>query len=72
MVGSDHGMTDGGNHGGASYQESDALAIFVPGQENIVPFLDSGSDPATSLTRTSFQVCFVVAAIHLYSQNSSS
>lgn len=31
MVASDHGMTDGGNHGGASYQETDALALFISG-----------------------------------------
>ena len=31
MVASDHGMTDGGNHGGASHQEADALALFISG-----------------------------------------
>ncbi|KAL3701112.1 hypothetical protein R1sor_019134 [Riccia sorocarpa] len=29
VVVSDHGMTDGGNHGGATYQETDALALFI-------------------------------------------
>lgn len=29
MVVSDHGMTDGGNHGGSSFEETDALAMFV-------------------------------------------
>eukprot|EP00249_Psilotum_nudum_P006347 c19661_g1_i1 orf=687-2798(+) len=29
MVVSDHGMTDGGNHGGATSQETDALALFI-------------------------------------------
>ncbi|KAL2650538.1 hypothetical protein R1flu_018666 [Riccia fluitans] len=29
VVVSDHGMTDGGNHGGATYQEADALALFI-------------------------------------------
>ncbi|KAK9713118.1 hypothetical protein RND81_06G004100 [Saponaria officinalis] len=30
IVVSDHGMTDSGNHGGSSYEETDALALFIP------------------------------------------
>ncbi|GFP90700.1 GPI ethanolamine phosphate transferase 2 [Phtheirospermum japonicum] len=33
MIVSDHGMTDGGNHGGSSYEETDSLALFVSGQK---------------------------------------
>lgn len=29
VVVSDHGMTDGGNHGGSSYEETDSLAFFI-------------------------------------------
>ncbi|KAF5187274.1 Alkaline-phosphatase-like family protein [Thalictrum thalictroides] len=29
MVMSDHGMTDSGNHGGSSYEETDSLALFI-------------------------------------------
>lgn len=29
VVVSDHGMTDGGNHGGSSYEEADSLALFI-------------------------------------------
>ncbi|KAH7297933.1 hypothetical protein KP509_25G019500 [Ceratopteris richardii] len=29
VIASDHGMTQGGNHGGASFEETDALALFV-------------------------------------------
>ncbi|WOK96220.1 GPI ethanolamine phosphate transferase 2 isoform X1 [Canna indica] len=29
LVVSDHGMTNGGNHGGSSYDETDSLAIFI-------------------------------------------
>ncbi|PAN08573.1 hypothetical protein PAHAL_1G421700 [Panicum hallii] len=29
VVVSDHGMTEGGNHGGSSYEETDSLALFV-------------------------------------------
>ncbi|KAL9241384.1 hypothetical protein vseg_015502 [Gypsophila vaccaria] len=29
IVVSDHGMTDSGNHGGSSYEETDALALFI-------------------------------------------
>ncbi|XP_011097481.1 GPI ethanolamine phosphate transferase 2 isoform X3 [Sesamum indicum] len=39
MVVSDHGMTEGGNHGGSSYEETDSLALFVSGQK----FSDSES-----------------------------
>ncbi|KAG0592904.1 hypothetical protein KC19_1G289300 [Ceratodon purpureus] len=61
MVASDHGMTDGGNHGGASYQEADALALFIsgsyPGDKGE---LESASkrwtDAATSSAWPSFQV----------------
>ncbi|KAJ6815950.1 GPI ethanolamine phosphate transferase 2 isoform X1 [Iris pallida] len=31
VVVSDHGMTDGGNHGGSSYEETDSLALFIGG-----------------------------------------
>ncbi|KAL8532413.1 hypothetical protein ACS0TY_008856 [Phlomoides rotata] len=33
LIASDHGMTDGGNHGGSSYEETDSLALFVSAQE---------------------------------------
>ncbi|KAL0461423.1 UNVERIFIED_CONTAM: GPI ethanolamine phosphate transferase 2 [Sesamum latifolium] len=39
MVVSDHGMTEGGNHGGSSYEETDSLALFVSAQK----FSDSES-----------------------------
>ncbi|XP_058097022.1 GPI ethanolamine phosphate transferase 2 isoform X2 [Magnolia sinica] len=29
MIVSDHGMTDNGNHGGSSYEETDSLALFI-------------------------------------------
>ncbi|KAL3845136.1 hypothetical protein ACJIZ3_002539 [Penstemon smallii] len=29
MIVSDHGMTESGNHGGSSYEETDSLALFV-------------------------------------------
>ncbi|KAG1366597.1 putative GPI ethanolamine phosphate transferase 2 [Cocos nucifera] len=29
VVTSDHGMTDGGNHGGSSYEETDSLLLFI-------------------------------------------
>ncbi|CAL9127208.1 unnamed protein product [Musa textilis] len=29
VVVSDHGMTNGGNHGGSSYEETDSLALFI-------------------------------------------
>ncbi|XP_057865610.2 GPI ethanolamine phosphate transferase 2 isoform X2 [Cryptomeria japonica] len=30
IVVSDHGMNDGGNHGGSSFEETDSLALFIP------------------------------------------
>lgn len=29
MLVSDHGMTENGNHGGASYEEADALMLLI-------------------------------------------
>lgn len=29
MIVSDHGMTETGNHGGSTYEETDSLALFV-------------------------------------------
>lgn len=46
MVVSDHGMTDGGNHGGSSFEETDALAIFVP--SDTAPSRDVTSVPLHS------------------------
>ncbi|CAA0821025.1 Alkaline-phosphatase-like family protein [Striga hermonthica] len=37
MIVSDHGMTDSGNHGGSSFEETDSLAIFVSGQKFKIP-----------------------------------
>ncbi|PIN16984.1 Glycosylphosphatidylinositol anchor synthesis protein [Handroanthus impetiginosus] len=33
MIVSDHGMTEGGNHGGSSYEETDSLALFVTAEK---------------------------------------
>ncbi|XP_047955777.1 GPI ethanolamine phosphate transferase 2 [Salvia hispanica] len=33
VVVSDHGMTDGGNHGGSSYEETDSLALFISAEK---------------------------------------
>jgi len=29
VVVSDHGMTENGNHGGSSYEETDSIALFI-------------------------------------------
>ncbi|KAL1540788.1 GPI ethanolamine phosphate transferase 2 isoform X2 [Salvia divinorum] len=33
VVVSDHGMTDGGNHGGSSYEETDSVALFISAEK---------------------------------------
>ncbi|KAL7135495.1 hypothetical protein ABFS83_11G100800 [Erythranthe nasuta] len=33
MIVSDHGMTESGNHGGSSYEETDSLALFASAQK---------------------------------------
>ncbi|XP_042013154.1 GPI ethanolamine phosphate transferase 2 isoform X1 [Salvia splendens] len=33
VVVSDHGMTNGGNHGGSSYEETDSLALFISAEK---------------------------------------
>ncbi|KAG8373430.1 hypothetical protein BUALT_Bualt11G0023500 [Buddleja alternifolia] len=35
MIVSDHGMTEAGNHGGSSYEETDSLALFATEQKYI-------------------------------------
>ncbi|KAM1091589.1 hypothetical protein FF1_019057 [Malus domestica] len=35
VVVSDHGMTESGNHGGSSYEETDSLALFIGVKNNI-------------------------------------
>lgn len=49
VVVSDHGMTENGNHGGSSYEETDSLALFI-GPKN------HASDHALSNHDTIFQV----------------
>ncbi|KAK9109129.1 hypothetical protein Sjap_017189 [Stephania japonica] len=36
VIASDHGMTESGNHGGSSYEETDSLALFI-GLESKLP-----------------------------------
>jgi ethanolaminephosphotransferase len=72
MVASDHGMTDGGNHGGASYQEEDALALFIsgsyPGDKRQVESVSKQrTDIATSSAWPSLQVD-VVPTLALHSE----
>ncbi|KAI5436695.1 hypothetical protein KIW84_022992 [Lathyrus oleraceus] len=49
VVVSDHGMTESGNHGGSSYEETDSLALFI-GPKNYA------SDHTLSYHDTIFQV----------------
>lgn len=61
MIASDHGMTDGGNHGGASYQEADALALFISGsypgdKRQLESDSEQRSEAATSSAWPLFQV----------------
>ncbi|XP_021897499.1 GPI ethanolamine phosphate transferase 2 isoform X2 [Carica papaya] len=49
MVVSDHGMTDNGNHGGSSYEETDSLVLLI-GLENLV------SDHSTATDNAVYQV----------------
>ena len=61
MVASDHRMTDGGNHGGASYQEADALALFTSESYHVRSSGNSMqmTDVAISSAWQSFQVDLV-------------
>lgn len=49
IVVSDHGMTESGNHGGSSYEETDSLMLFVGLSSNI-------SDYAGATNNLAFQV----------------
>ena len=49
MVVSDHGMTDNGNHGGSSFEETDSLALFIGPTK-------FASDYASATQNTAYQV----------------
>lgn len=49
IVVSDHGMTENGNHGGSSYEETDSLMLFIGLSSNI-------SDYAGATNNLAFQV----------------
>ncbi|XP_006293624.2 GPI ethanolamine phosphate transferase 2 isoform X1 [Capsella rubella] len=49
IVVSDHGMTDNGNHGGSSYEETDSLMLFIGLRSNV-------SDYGAATNNLAFQV----------------
>uniref|UniRef100_A0A1J3FW85 GPI ethanolamine phosphate transferase 2 n=1 Tax=Noccaea caerulescens TaxID=107243 RepID=A0A1J3FW85_NOCCA len=49
IIVSDHGMTESGNHGGSSYEETDSLMLFIGLSSNI-------SDYAAATNNVAFQV----------------
>ncbi|XP_010472242.1 PREDICTED: GPI ethanolamine phosphate transferase 2-like [Camelina sativa] len=49
VVVSDHGMTDNGNHGGSSYEETDSLMLFIGLSSNF-------SDYGAAINNVAFQV----------------
>lgn len=62
MVVSDHGMTDNGNHGGSSYEETDSLLLFIGPTKY-------ATDYASASHNTAYQVvaetlCFFYAAMN--------
>ncbi|KAG6549640.1 hypothetical protein Mapa_008618 [Marchantia paleacea] len=60
VVVSDHGMTSGGNHGGATYQETDALALFITNPSSKPEFQISPEASASSiLNDAAYQVDLV-------------
>ncbi|XP_022739240.1 GPI ethanolamine phosphate transferase 2 isoform X2 [Durio zibethinus] len=38
MIVSDHGMTENGNHGGSSYEETDSLALFIGLRNHVLDY----------------------------------
>ncbi|KAG9450826.1 hypothetical protein H6P81_010791 [Aristolochia fimbriata] len=49
VVVSDHGMTDGGNHGGSSYEETDSLALFVGLHSKIQDYTSATQNAASQV-----------------------
>ncbi|GLU20549.1 hypothetical protein SLE2022_367420 [Rubroshorea leprosula] len=49
MVVSDHGMTENGNHGGSSYEETDSLVL-------VIGLRNHASDYASAIQNTAYQV----------------
>ncbi|KAK9285804.1 hypothetical protein L1049_025005 [Liquidambar formosana] len=59
MVVSDHGMTENGNHGGSSFEETDSLALFIGLRANV-------SDYALATHNTAYQVDIAPTLALLY------
>lgn len=60
MVVSDHGVTNGGNHGGSTYEETDSLALFIGGELIM-------SDYASPTHKLAFQVIICGSIFFCYS-----
>jgi ethanolaminephosphotransferase len=55
VIVSDHGMTENGNHGGSSYEETDSLALFV-GLRNRIS--DYASYNLNTVSQVAHTLCF--------------
>ncbi|KAG2298623.1 hypothetical protein Bca4012_009869 [Brassica carinata] len=52
IVVSDHGMTENGNHGGSSYEETDSLMLFIGLSSNISDFAGAANNLAFQVDLT--------------------
>lgn len=49
MIVSDHGMTESGNHGGSSFEETDSLAVFVGLGDHALDYPSATSNSANQV-----------------------
>ncbi|XP_042507866.1 GPI ethanolamine phosphate transferase 2 isoform X2 [Macadamia integrifolia] len=53
LVVSDHGMTENGNHGGSSYEETDSLALFIGLRSKILTYASATQNAASQVDMAS-------------------
>jgi hypothetical protein len=62
VVVSDHGMTETGNHGGSSYEETDSLALFVG---HSIGIASHGKNANNEVSQVYLTICFL-EIVHFY------
>lgn len=56
VVVSDHGLTENGNHGGSSYEETDSIALFIGPKTHASGHSSSNHDTIFQVMRLYFML----------------
>lgn len=60
VVVSDHGMTENGNHGGSSYEETDSIVLFIGPKTHASDHSSSNHDTIFQVSSLSVYACLIV------------